>query len=131
LRTKAITAAVGATELGAAGLLYFALPESVKDNLDPTQLAVSGTALVITPRLISKALTNPQAMSALAGLAKAQKNPAKYGGLAAKMVDSLNKTGVIDSEYLNEVNTLIHGSAGSQPAPEAKPINSLEYDFSK
>lgn len=128
LRTKAITAAVGGAELGVAGLLYIALPESVKDNLDPTQLAISGTALVLTPRIISKSLTNPQAMSALAGLAKTQKDPAKYGGLAAKFVDTLNKSGVIDSDYLNEVNTIIHGKQ-PQAQESAKPINSLEYNF--
>ncbi len=130
LRTRAITAAVGATELGAAGLLYFALPDSVRDNLDPTQLAISGTALVITPRLISKALTNPQAMSALAGLAQAQKSPAKYGGLAGKFVDSLNKSGVIDSEYLGEVDALINGRPAQQGTEQTQqPTNSLEYNF--
>lgn len=128
LRTKAITAAVGATELGAAGLLYFALPDSVKDNLDPTQLAISGTALVLTPRIMAKALTNPQAMSALAGIANIQKSPAKYGAVAAKLVDSLNKSGVIDSQDLNEINTLIHGKAQGQQQ-QSRPINSLDYNF--
>lgn len=128
LRTKAITAAVGATELGAAGLIYFALPDSVKNNLDPTQLAISGTALILTPRIMAKSLTNPQAMSALAGIANIQKAPAKYGAVAAKLVDSLNKSGVIDSQDLNEINILIHGQQGQEPQ-QSRSINALEYNF--
>lgn len=129
LRTKSITAAVGAAELGAAAGLYFILPEAVQDKIDPTQLAISGGALFLTPKLISKALTNPKAMSALAGLAETQKNPAKYGGVAGKFVDQLNKSGIIDSEYLNEVNTMIHGKPAQQEQQQVAPINSLDYNF--
>lgn len=127
LRTRAITAGVGAAELGAAGLLYFTLPDSVKDKLDPTQLAISGTALVLTPNLVAKAMTNPAAMSALAGLATAQKTPAKYGAVAGKLVDQLNQSGIINSEYLNEVNTLIHGQAEKKQTPTT--TDPLMFDF--
>ena len=45
-------------------------------------------------------------------------------------VNSLNKSGVIDSEYLNEVNTLIHGRPEQQGTTQQAPsINSLDYNF--
>lgn len=128
LKTQAIS---GGMQLGGLGLAYFVLPESVKDKLDPAQLAVSGATLVLTPRLMASALTNKKAMDGLAMLAKAQTNP-KYGGaIAAKGVQMLQNSGVINSEYLNEVNTFIRGSQGQQPKEQQTPTNSLEMDFNQ
>jgi hypothetical protein len=129
LRNQAIS---GGMQLGGLGLAYFVLPESVKEKLDPAQLAVSGATLVLTPRLMASALTNKKAMDGLANIAKAQTNP-KYGGaIAAKGVQMLQNSGVINSEYLNEVNTFIRGREGQQPQQQpAQPSNSLELDFTQ
>lgn len=126
MRTGAIKAGIGAAELGAGGLMYFALPEEMRDKIDPSQLALSGTAFILTPRLIANAVTKPATMNALAGLAKAQKNPALYGGLMAKSLDILNKSGVINSDYLNEVNTLVHGKQA--PTPETAPMTDADIN---
>jgi hypothetical protein len=64
-------------------------------------------------------------------LAKTQTNP-KYGGaIAAKGVQMLQNSGVINSEYLNEVNTFIRGSQEQQPKEQQTPTNSLEMDFNQ
>jgi hypothetical protein len=118
-------------QLGGLGLAYFVLPESVKDKLDPAQLAVSGATLILTPRLMANALTNKKAMDGLALLAKAQTNP-KYGGaLAAKGIQMLQNSGIINSEYLREVNTLIHGQQGNPQQQQTAPSNSLDMDFTQ
>ncbi len=128
LKTQAIS---GGMQLGGLGLAYFVLPESVKDKLDPAQLAVSGATLILTPRLMASALTNKKAMDGLALLSKAQTNP-KYGGaLAAKGIQMMQNSGVINSEYLREVNTLIHGQQGGPQQQQPAPSNSLDMDFTQ
>jgi hypothetical protein len=123
LRNKA-TITGGQAAVGTLG--YFALPsdmqEKLKENLPETIL--SAGAFILTPRLIAKASTNPQAVSALADLAKAQNNPRFAGAAAAKLADRLNETGIIDSEYINEVNAIFGQQQAPQPvAPTGGPIN--------
>jgi hypothetical protein len=123
LRNKA-TITGGQAAVGTLG--YFALPsdmqEKLKENLPETIL--SAGAFILTPRLIAKASTNPQAVSALADLAKAQNNPRFAGAAAAKLADRLNETGIIDSEYINEVNAIFGQQQAPQPvAPAGGPIN--------
>jgi len=128
LKTQAIS---GAMQVGGLGLAYFVLPDSIKDKLDPAQLALSGATLILTPRLIANALTNKNAMNGLALLAKAQNNP-KYGGaVAAKGIQMLQNSGVINSEYLNELNTFIHGKPSAVQNTQEAPVNVLEMDFTQ
>jgi hypothetical protein len=111
LRSKMIGAVTGAA-LGSGAYLSF--PEEVSNNLVPTIASLG--ALYITPKLMAKALTSKTEMDALAMLAKAQDNPKYAGAMGAKIANMLNKSGIIDNEYLNSVNTAIYGKQEqSQP----------------
>jgi hypothetical protein len=100
----------------------------LQDKIDISSLTSAGV-LFLTPNLMSKALTNKNAMDALAMLSKAQKNPKYAGAVSAKIADALNKSGIIDSEYLTEINQLMsiprEGQA-QQPTEPQKPIIDLD-----
>jgi dUTPase len=69
-------------------------------------------------------------MNALAGLSKTTSQPRYGGALAAKLVDQLNKSGIIDSEYINEVNSFFNPTTEPQtttPQPSSGAINWEEY----
>lgn len=130
LRNKA-TITGGQAAVGTLG--YLALPsdmqEKLKENLPETIL--SAGAFILTPRLIAKAATNPQAVSALADLSKASKNPRFAGAAAAKLVDRLNETGIIDSDYIREVSNILNpvGTAPATPAVSAPlPTGAINWD---
>jgi hypothetical protein len=128
LRNKIVGAGVG----GASVLGYLALPEDIQSRIEdklPGALASAG-AIIITPRLLAKASTNREAMDALAGLSKTTNQPRYGGALAAKLVDQLNKSGIIDSEYINEVNSFFNPQAEPQtttPQSSSGAINWEEY----
>lgn len=125
LRNKA---AITGGQVAAGSLGYLVLPEDVKSKLSENlpETAITAGAFLITPRLLAKASTNKEAISALADLAKVQNNPKFAGAAASKLVDRLNKSGIIDSEYITEVDNLFNRMGGTQeqgttplpPAPE-------------
>lgn len=111
---------------------YLLLPESSKENIKsnlPEALSTAGV-LLLTPRLVAKAMTNKQAMNALADLAKVQANPKLAGALSAKIYNNLNESGIIDNEYLTEVNNKLTGRS-EQPVQAqdntAGQVNLLDY----
>jgi hypothetical protein len=107
LRTKFIgTAVTGATGL-ASTLAYLNLPDEVQNKMDLPSILSSVGVLYLTPKMMGKALTNKNSMDALAMLAKAQANPKYAGAAAAKIADMFNKSGIIDSEYLTELNQMM------------------------
>jgi hypothetical protein len=107
LRTKFIgTAVTGATGL-ASTLAYLNLPDDVQNKMDLPSILSSVGVLYLTPKMMGKALTNKNSMDALAMLAKAQENPKFAGAAAAKIADMFNKSGIIDSEYLTELNQMM------------------------
>ena len=118
LRSKMIGA--GATALAGGGA-YLAFPEEVQNNLIPTVANLG--ALYLTPKLISRALTNKNEMDALAMLAKAQNNPKFAGAAGAKIANMLNQSGIIDNDYLNEVNQTIYGKQEQQPTAQPSAID--------
>jgi hypothetical protein len=124
LRTRVVGAAVA----GTSGIGYLLLPSDLQDKIDISSLTSAGV-LFLTPNLMAKALTNKNAMDALAMLSKAQRNPKYAGAVSAKIADSLNKSGIIDSEYLTEINQLMsiprEGQA-QQPTEPQKPIIDLD-----
>lgn len=129
LRNKA-TITGGQAAVGTLG--YLALPTDMQDKLKENlpETIISAGAFILTPRLIAKASTNPQAVSALADLAKAQNNPRFAGAAAAKLADRLNATGIIDSEYIREVNSILNPAGMEQPAPVAPvvPSGAINWD---
>ena len=62
-------------------------------------------------------MTNKEGMDALSGLVKAQTNPKYAGAASAKIVDALNKSGIIDSEYINTVDNIFNQQQQLQSAP--------------
>jgi hypothetical protein len=125
----------GTRILGQAGALsggYLLLPEGSQENIKsalPEAVTTAGV-LLLTPRFIAKAMTNKQAMNALADIGKVQANPKLAGALTTKIFDNLNESGIIDNEYITEVNNKLKGT--QQPAEEqqAQPqgtSNLLDY----
>lgn len=114
---RALAAGVG------AGAIYSLPPEAqqrLSENLPETVAAgMAGLgALIVTPRLMAKAMTNKQVMDALTGIAKAQQSPAYGGAITAKIIDRLNKLGVFDSEYISEVDKFFNRPPEQQVAEE-------------
>jgi hypothetical protein len=127
LRNKGLLA--GTAVLG-GGVGYIVAPEGVTEKL-PDILATAGVFL-ITPRLLAKAATNKDAVSALADLSRASSNPKFGGAAAAKLVDRLNASGIIDSEFINEVNTFLNSpdarQTGTATQPTAPVENRINWD---
>lgn len=122
LRNKA---AITTGQVGAGALGYLVLPSDLKEGVADKlpAAALTAGAFILTPRFLARAATNKDAVNALAGLAKGAKDPAFGGAAASKFIDQLNKSGVIDSDYLNEVDTLF-GTARQQPNTQTEqPIN--------
>jgi hypothetical protein len=112
----------GGAVAGAGAIGYLTLPgdmtERLKNNLP--EVALTAGLFILTPRVLARASTNPKAMNALANLEKASKNPRFGGALSAKLVDQLNESGIIDSDYITEVNSLFSKepiNANDEPAP--------------
>jgi hypothetical protein len=118
LRSRMVGAVAAAT-LGSGAYLSF--PDEVSNNLLPT--IGSLTALYLTPKLMARALTSKADMDALAMLAKAQNNPKYAGAAGAKIANMLNKSGIIDNEYLTEVNQMIYGKQEQQPVVSPSSID--------
>ena len=119
LRSKMVGAVAGAA-LGSGAYLSF--PDEVSNNLIPTIGSLG--ALYLTPKLIARSLTSKTEMDALAMLAKAQSNPKYAGAMGAKIANMLNKSGIIDNEYLTEVNQMIYGKQEQQPV---MPPSSIDW----
>ena len=118
LRSRMVGAVAAAT-LGSGAYLSF--PDEVSNNLLPTIGSLG--ALYLTPKLMARALTNKTDMDALAMLSKAQNNPKYAGAAGAKIANMLNKSGIIDNEYLTEVNQMIYGKQEQQPVMSPSSID--------
>jgi hypothetical protein len=118
LRSRMVGAVTAAT-LGSGAYLSF--PDEVSNNLLPTIGSLG--ALYLTPKLMARALTNKEGIDALAMLSKAQNNPKYAGAAGAKIANMLNKSGIIDNEYLTEVNQLIFGKQEQQPVMSPSSID--------
>lgn len=127
IRNKSLIA--GTAALG-GGVGYIVAPEGVTEKL-PDIIATTGVFL-ITPRLLAKAATNKETVSALAELSRASKNPKFGGAAAAKLADRLNSAGIIDSEYINEVNTFLNSPDAretGETTPATAPVqNKINWD---
>lgn len=126
MRNKAVLAGGQALTLG---LGYIALPNEITDKVNLPETLATGAVFVLTPRLIAKAATNKETMSALIDLKKASQNPKFAGAAAAKLADRLNAAGIIDNEYINEINTFFGSpearetSLPTSTTPTNQPIN--------
>lgn len=113
MASKTAKVATGAI---AGGLTIGIAGNSQLENL-PQNMLEAGV-LIVTPRMFAKALTNKEAMNALAGLSKLQTKPKFGGALGAKLINQLNESGVIDLGYKDDVNKLLYGDqTGGKQAP--------------
>jgi hypothetical protein len=119
-------------QTGALAGGYLLLPENTKDAIKgnlPEAISTAGV-LILTPRFIAKAMTSKPAMDALADIAKVQANPKLAGALSAKIANNLNESGIIDNDYLTEINNKLKQKE-TQPTGEettTAPTQSFE-DF--
>ena len=122
LRGQAFRAGAGAAGTGLVGIGgYLALPQEAQDRVSGSlsNLIAAGGGLILTPKLIAKSLTNPKAQNALIGLTKAD----KLGGAAtAKLISELNKSGVIDSEYITAVQNTYETAFGFAERGKRTPV---------
>lgn len=76
--------------------------EKLKDNV-PASIA-TGAVILLTPRLMAKAMTDPAAVSALAKVTNPAKvSPAAYGAAVAKLAAYWNNAGLFDNDYISAV----------------------------
>lgn len=76
--------------------------EKLKDNV-PASIT-TGAVILLTPRLMAKAMTDPAAVSALAKVTNPNKvSPAAYGAAVAKLAAYWNNAGLYDNEYISAV----------------------------
>lgn len=111
---------------------YMFLPEDVKNKITnnlPETAATAGV-LLFTPRFIAKAMTSKAGQDALTNLGKVQQNPKLLGALSAKIANDFNKSGIIDSEYLDEINQRLNPQGQEQQqVPTTVPggANFMDY----
>lgn len=127
LRNKA---AITAGQAGVGALGYLVLPADMKDKLADSlpEAVLTAGAFILTPRLLAKAATNKDSISALAGLAKVQNQPAFAGAASAKLIDRFQKAGIIDSEYINEINNIFGTVPQTQQPSTLSPNNQVNWD---
>jgi len=118
---------------GALGAGYMFLPEDIKNKITsnlPEAVSAAGV-LLFTPRFIAKAMTNKAGQDALTNLGKVQTNPKLLGGLAAKIANDFNKSGIFDNEYLTEISNKLNpqGQEQQTAVPTEVPggANFMEY----
>ena len=127
LRNRAI-GGVASVATGAAA--YFALSEDVREHIDLGNLGLQSLVLIVTPRLLAKAVTNKNAMDALAGVAQAQKNPKFAGSILAQNLQVLQKEGILNSEYIKEVDKILYGDPDKgEPIPNTFSFSPLYRDW--
>lgn len=114
----------------AAVVGYMALPDNVTDKLKDSagNAVLTGGVLLITPRMLAKAATNKNAMDALAGLTKFTTAPRVTGAVAAKLADQLNKSGIIDSEYMTAVDNVFNQPKQGEPSQDNTPVSTDDID---
>jgi hypothetical protein len=124
----------GTRILGQTGALtggYLLLPEGSQEKIKsalPEAVTTAGV-LLLTPRFIAKAMTNKQAMDALADIGRVQANPKLAGALTAKIFDNLNESGIIDNEYITEVNNRLKGNQEPTEAEAPATPTAPQQDF--
>ncbi len=118
-------AAITTGQVGAGALGYLVLPTDLKEGVADKlpAAALTAGAFLLTPRFLAKAATNKEAVNALAGLAKGSKDPAFGGAAASKFIDQLNKSGVIDIDYINEVDSIFGNTPQSTTPQTEQKIN--------
>jgi hypothetical protein len=99
-----------ATLAGTGTAAYLSLTpdqqEKLKDNV-PASI-ITGGIILLTPRLMAKAMTDPAAVNALAKITNPAKlSPAAYGAAVTKLAAYWNNAGLFDNEYISAVQSAL------------------------
>lgn len=124
-----------AAQAGTLGGGFLLLPTDVQDKIQNNlpEIVMTTGVLLLTPRFISKAMTSKAGQDALIDLGKVQANPRLAGALSAKIASNLTESGIIDNEYITDVNNRLkmqQPQEGQAPAaPIAAPQSGSFVDF--
>ena len=127
LRNRVVGGVAGVATAGAA---YLALNEDARQYIDLGNLGLQAGVLIITPRLLARAVTNKNAMDALAGITKAQSNPKFGGSILAQNLKVLQNEGILNSQYIKEVDRILYGDPDKgEPIPDTFSFSPLNFDW--
>lgn len=125
-----------AAQAGTLGGGFLLLPTDVQDKIQNNlpEIVMTTGVLLLTPRFISKAMTSKAGQDALIDLGKVQANPRLAGALSAKIASNLTESGIIDNEYITDVNNRLKMQQPQQgpeqaPAPVTAPQQGSFVDF--
>jgi hypothetical protein len=125
-----------AAQAGTLGGGFLLLPTDVQDKIQNNlpEIVMTTGVLLLTPRFISKAMTSKAGQDALIDLGKVQANPRLAGALSAKIASNLTESGIIDNEYITDVNNRLKMQQPQQgpeqePPPVAAPQQGSFVDF--
>ena len=125
-----------AAQAGTLGGGFLLLPTDVQDKIQNNlpEIVMTTGVLLLTPRFISKAMTSKAGQDALVDLGKVQANPRLAGALSAKIASNLTESGIIDNEYITDVNKRLKMQQPQQgqeqaPAPAVAPQQGSFVDF--
>lgn len=132
VQARTVGAGLNLVALGTGGTLaYLNLTpdqqEKLKDNVPASVL--TGGIILLTPRFMAKAMTDPDAVNALAKVTNPNRvTPAVYGAAVAKLAAYWNKAGLYDNEYINQVQQVTgtfvpQGQRAPQPVVPAQQGN--------
>lgn len=110
-----------AAQAGTLGGGFLLLPSDVQDKIQNNlpEIIMTTGVLLLTPRFISKAMTSKAGQDALIDLGKVQANPRLAGALSAKIASNLTESGIIDNEYITDVNNRLKMQQPQQEQQQA------------
>jgi hypothetical protein len=110
-----------AAQAGTLGGGFLLLPSDVQDKIQNNlpEIVMTTGVLLLTPRFISKAMTSKAGQDALIDLGKVQANPRLAGALSAKIASNLTESGIIDNEYITDINNRLKMQ---QPEQGQEPV---------
>jgi hypothetical protein len=122
-----------AAQAGTLGGGFLLLPTDVQEKIQNNlpEIIMTTGVLLLTPRFISKAMTSKAGQDALIDLGKVQSNPRLAGALSAKIASNLTESGIVDNEYITDVNNRLkmqQPQQGQEPAQTAPQQGSF-VDF--
>jgi hypothetical protein len=125
-----------ATLAGGGTAAFLALTPDQQDKLAENVPAsvISAGVILLTPRLLAKAMTDPGAVNALAKVVGTQKvDPRVYGAALTKLSAYWNNAGLFDNDYISAVQEAVgtrvpEGQRGSQPIIPPSPEDFIRLE---
>lgn len=111
---------------------YLSLDSNQQDKLKENVPAsvLTGGIILLTPRLMAKAMTDPAAVNALAKITNPDKvDPAVYGAALTKLAGYWNNAGLFDNDYISNVQEFVgtRAPAGQRQPQPVVPARAEEF----